>query len=190
MALVQVTAPTSEPVSLADAKLHVGVATDDSDAYIASLVKAAREWAETYTRRSMLTTTWRQTLSCWPSDGVIELHRPPLQSVTSVTYYDTDGDSTTLATSHTDSEPGRVLRGYGITWPALRTDGVAAPATVTYIAGHSAAASVPGSTIHAIKMLVGHWFENREEIITGAVATKIPMAARALLSGVSHGSYP
>ena len=191
--LVMVTGPTLEPVTVADAKLHLGVASDDSDAYIDSLLKAAVEWCEVYTRQSLLTTTWRQVLSEWPSSGVIELYRPPLQSVASVLYTDSDGAEQTLATDQyvvdTDSEPGRVLRGYGITWPTLRTQGIAAPVTINFISGHSAIADIPESFLHAIKLLVGHWYENREEITRGT-PKDLPLAAKALLSGASHGSYP
>jgi hypothetical protein len=30
-------------------------------------------------------------------------------------------------------------------------------------------------------MLIGHWFENREEVVTGTIATKLPVASENLL---------
>ena len=193
MALTLVTAPTLDPVPLADLKHHLQVLSADEDSYITALGRAATEWCEVYSRQTIYTTTLRQTFPCWPADGVIELYRPPLASVTSVQYVDGDGATQTLATSQyvvdTDSKPGRVLRGYGITWPTIRTQGVAAPVTVVFVAGHTTVDLVPESFKHAIKLIVGHWFENREST-TSKNLKDAPQAAKALLSGVTHGAYP
>ena len=52
MALVLVTAPTSEPVSVLDTKLHLRVDTTAEDDLIASLIVAGRDYAETFTHRA------------------------------------------------------------------------------------------------------------------------------------------
>ncbi len=194
MSLELVTAPTDEPITLDEAKAHVFVLNGDYDEYINSLITAARVVCETKARQTLVTTTWRQRLPCWPSCGVIELLRPPLVSVTSVTYVDENGATQTLAganyTTDVNSKPGRILRAYGATWPSLRYEGVAAPVTIQFVAGYGDAADVPSPFKHAMKLLIGHWFKQREEVNIGSIVNEVPMAAEALLSTVSHGSYP
>jgi uncharacterized phiE125 gp8 family phage protein len=194
VSLELVTAPTEEPITLDEAKAHVFVLNGDYDEYIRSLITAAMVVCETKARQTLLATTWRQRLPCWPACGVIELLRPPLVSVTSVSYVDENGTTQTLAganyTVDVNSKPGRILRGYGVTWPSLRAEGVAAPVTIEYVAGYANIAAVPAPFKHAMKLLIGHWFKQREEVNIGNIANTVPMAADALIASVSHGSYP
>lgn len=61
--LERVSGPEIEPVTLAEAKLHLGefddVTTHDDE--ISELVTAAREWAEDFTGLAMIDQTWRIT---------------------------------------------------------------------------------------------------------------------------------
>lgn len=188
-----VTAASQEPVELGEAKKHLNEIRQDFDDYILSLIKAARAWVESYLRQCLISSTWRQRFERFPSCGVIEIYHPPLVSVTSVQYVDEDGATQTLAADQyvvdTNSYPGRIVRAYGVTWPTVRREGVVAPVTVTYVAGRADRAAVPEPIKHAIKLLVGHWYANREEV-TNLNSTTMPMAARALLDSVAHGSYP
>ena len=59
MPSVLVTAPTEEPVSLAEAKLHLRVDYTNDDVLIGALITAARQHAENDTRRALVTQTWR-----------------------------------------------------------------------------------------------------------------------------------
>ena len=84
MNLVLDTGPVSEPISLAEAKRQLRREADftDDDVYIESLIKAARDVAETLSLHAMLTQTWKLYLDEWPDGDAIELPKPPLQSVT------------------------------------------------------------------------------------------------------------
>lgn len=194
MSIELVTPSPTLPIELSEAKSHLAVSHGDDDLYIRSLIETAREWVESYARQTLLTTTWKQRLDRWPACGVIELYRPPLVSVTAITYINDSGSPATLAGSQYEvdiySKPGRVLRAYGVTWPSLRCEGVAAPITIEYVAGRASVAAIPAPFKHAIKMLIGHWYENREEVNVGNIVTPMPSAARLLLDSVSHGSYP
>src|SRR5574343_985939 len=96
MALKLITAATTTPVTLAEAKLHCRVDGTDEDALITSLITAATETAEQQLAgRVLMQQTWELTLDAFP--GVFELTRVPVQSITSLKYYDTAGVQQTMA---------------------------------------------------------------------------------------------
>lgn len=174
-----VAAASTEPVTLDEAKLHLGIDGTDSDALITALIQAAREYAETFTRRKFMTTTLTQKLDEFADE--MRLRRPPLVSAT-IAYIDADGDSQTLSsatyTVDTSVEPGRILLAYGQSWPSVRDQANAI--TVTYVAGYGDAGDVPEGIKAAIKLLVGHWFANREAVADGRL-TAVPLAVESLL---------
>lgn len=163
MAINQTSAPAAEPLSTAEAKSHLKITHSDDDTLIDSYVKAARLWAENYMHRQLITATWALTLDEFPD--VIELPYPPLASVTSIVYTDSDGDPQTLSSSvytvDTVSAPGRVYLAYGQSWPSVRS--IRHAVTVTYTAGYGASgSSVPENIRAALRILVAHYYEARE----------------------------
>lgn len=194
MRSILVTAPTSEPVTLTEAKLHLGVTDADSDAYITGLITAARTWCEMYVRQSFITTRWRAVYDRWPSYHAL-IPNPPLMSVIYVKYYDDAGALQTLAGEKyvvdTGGKPGRVVWAYDVTLPPVRTSGVTEPIAITYDAGYGAASAVPQAAKLAILLLIGHWMDRREDVMSVNLAgAHIPMGTAALLSSISHGDYP
>lgn len=180
--VVVTTPPSVEPVTLAEAKLHLRVTHNLEDDLITSLIVAAREWAENQTRRRFVNTTQRLSYDEFPDEFILPGGRT--QSITSITYTDTNGATQTLATSVytviTDSEPGRIVRAYNQLWPATRS--IPNAVQVVQVAGYgSAASNVPDSIKAAMKLAIGNWFENRESTISGTIINEIPMAAQALL---------
>jgi len=186
MALTLVTAPTVEPVSLAEAKSHLRVDITDDNAYITSLITVVRMQVEEWLRRALITQTWRLTLDTWPAADHFLLPWPALQSVAGVAYIDDDGDSNTFSASKyivdTDSEPGRVALNRGETWPGDTLQAING-VQVTYVAGYGDAASdVPEAIQQAILLQIGDLYENREAtlIAQGATVTQLPAAERLL----------
>lgn len=198
--LTLVTAPASEPVTLAEAKAQLRVEVADDDALITDLIAASRQAAEAHMRRALITQTWRLSLDRFPGrplpwwDGVregadipeaanaIELPRPPLASVTSVTAYD-DADTATVAPAadyfvDTDREPGRVVLRSGRTWPVVGR--VAGGVEVVFVAGYGAAGAVPEAIRQGMLMLIGHLCENREAVGAAAAAAALPLGVAAL----------
>lgn len=165
----------TEPVTAAEAKAHLRVDHADDDAYIGTLITAARQHVEEWTSRALVTQTWELKLDRFPASGAIALPRPPLQGVTAITYIDDNGASQTLAadqyTVHTSELPGRVTRAYEVTWPSTRA--VPNAVTVTYTAGYGAAAAVPNPIKQALLLIVGDLYRNREDTITGTVAARL-----------------
>jgi len=160
-----ITAPASEPVTLSEAKLHVRQDLDADDTLITGQITTAREEVERIGCHALLTQTWEQVMDCWPACDEIRLLHPPLQSVTSVKYTDVDGVETTWDAANyivdTDNTPGRIVLGYGKSWPSATLRPVGA-IRIRYVAGWTSAGLVPQSFKQAMLLLVGQWYENRE----------------------------
>lgn len=179
---VRTVEPASEPVTLSEAKAQLRIDGSDEDAYITSLIAVARDHAEDVTGLALMDQTWKVVIDsgALPDDGIIELPRPPLQSITGISYIDTDGASQTLASSYytldTTSHPGRLLFE---DMPAIK-DTINA-LVITYVAGYADADAVPPAIKQGILLLVSHWFEFREPVVMGMKPERVPLAAETLL---------
>ena len=188
--LKQTTPPAVEPLTLAEAKLHVRVDSAGEDTLIESYITAARQMAEAYTGRQLITATSTLESDDFPGAfGDINLPRTPLGSVSSVAYVDGAGSTQTLSTDIyevlDDDVKASVVLKPGKVWPEVQSEKRNA-VTITFTAGYGAAASdVPGSVRSALLLIVANLYENRESVITGTNATTLPMGVTALLDTVS-----
>jgi uncharacterized phiE125 gp8 family phage protein len=178
------TAPTAEPVSTAEAKEHLRVLDDADDSYIGTLVTAVRRKFEELANVSLLEQDWILHLDGFPADSdVIELPRGPLQSVSSITYLDTAGDSQTMDADDyvvdTSGRLGRIGLEWDASWPT--TKNVIDAVQIAYTAGYGEAADVPELMCQAILLGVSHYYEQREPVVTGTIVTAVPGTWDALL---------
>ena len=180
--------PSNPAVSLAHIKAAVEIHTSntDHDAELTRLELRATEILERKCLRNFTNRTLVLTLDSFPRDEVLCLPRPPLVSVTSVGYIDSNGDSQTWSSSlyHVGaaSEPGKITPISSETWPT--TDDRIEAVTITYVAGFGADEStVPNGIQQAIILCVKHWFE--ETTPEG----QIPAGAMSLIDGYSHGKF-
>lgn len=168
------TGPVSEPVSLAEAKAFARRTTATEDALFTALITAARQVCENEIQRALLPQSWEKTLDVFPDE--IELPYPPVTSVTSLKFNDVDGNPQTLnPTSYrldSASEPAWIVPAFGLTWPATHASVNAV--TVEYVAGYANAAAVPEAIKTWIKLMVNHYYENREASIPGVTLQPIP----------------
>lgn len=203
--LVCVTPPAAEPVSVADAKAHLRLDTDDEAGLLALLIAGAREVAETVTERALVTQTWRMSLDSWcERDGwreraepclaplagrvsgriAIELPKPPLVSVASVTTYGEAGVGAVWepAAYFVDraGAPGRIVRLRGAPWPVPGRP--AGGIEIVFTAGYGGPEAVPAALRQAILLLVAHWFENREPAPPRTIGAPIPASVYGLLA--------
>jgi uncharacterized phiE125 gp8 family phage protein len=185
MTLILTSPPAAEPLSLTEAKAHLRVDGTDEDTLISSLVTAARVHVETSTRRALLTQGWTLALDDWPARGLVEIPLAPLQAMSGIEIYDEDGVPETLDADAYEvdaaSLPPRILRRRGHVWPrpGLLAGGIHIDLTVGY---GDTAADVPEPLRQAVRLLAAHWFEHREPVILGDVATRVPDAVEALLA--------
>jgi len=154
-------APSGRVVSIGEIKDNSRIDTNELDAMIAAWSDAGEDMAEDYTWRKFLTQTWIQYYDNF-EDPLILAHSP-VQSITSISYTDSNGDSQTLSTSV--YELGKkygydvVRRKYNQDWPTPRSheDVVA----VTYVVGYGAASVVPQRIKDAIMLYADLRYNNR-----------------------------
>lgn len=178
------TEPVEEPITLLEAKAHLRVDISDDDDLITSLIIAAREYVEKASRRTFITQTWKLSVKDF-SFSEMDIPLPPLQSISSITYRDSEGNTNTVNSTvyevDSDSEPGKVNLAYGKCWPTA-TLAVTNPVQITFVSGYGDADAVPQKWKQAILLLVASWYENRESILTtGAVPQEIPFSVKALI---------
>jgi len=176
------------------------------DPTIVALVSAVRERAEAATGRQLLTATYDLVLDSFPcgvqpfelglhwtvdriGNMFLDIPRPPLQSVTSITYVDTAGATQTWSSANylvdKPSGPrcrrGRIAPAYGVVWPFTQAQINAA--TVRFVAGYGATgASVPALVRQALLMDLTALYEHR-----GDEATPVPAFAASIYR--AHKSY-
>lgn len=183
MGLVCSTPATVDPISVAELKTHCRIDTDAEDDYISALISAATQDTQAVQWRQFVNATYTLTLSAFPSCGYIELPRPPLSSITSIKYLDTNGTQQTWDAANyrmdKSCEPGRICLAYNVSWPTIRSQSNAVE--IIYVAGFGAAGSnVPEIHRHAIRFKAAHWYENREPVINGVSTAEVPMTAKRL----------
>lgn len=179
MTLKLITAPTTEPLSLSEAKLHLRVEHTADDALITSLIVSARQAAEHELQRALITQTWERVLDLFPLDGetnAIELGRPPIQSITSVKYVDQNQVEQTLSSSayslDADNEPGWLLPAIDTEWPD--TLDTADAVRVRFVCGYGGAADVPDAIKSWMLVRIGTLYKMREQFVVGATMTPVP----------------
>lgn len=188
-----------EPLSLwlVRTQAKIGVAGGPEDDFIDGVaIPAVRQRCELQTGRQLRLVTYDLALDGFPCDRYIEIPRPPLVDVPSVSYTDTAGVTQTLVegTDYSVSLPtgerpkrGRVVLLEGISWPSTRVQADAV--RVRFQCGYATAADVPAILKAAMLMDATSLIANPENLSVGAAVTEIPGGARSIYwSWKSHAT--
>jgi uncharacterized phiE125 gp8 family phage protein len=184
---VLITPPAVQPVTLAEAKLHLRVDANDEDTLIQSLIAAATAhfdgWSGTL-GRCLITQTWSVPFGSWPIDGLMQLPYPNISSPV-LTYRDTANVTQTVSAGLVtlySNHIGTTLRlSDAFTYPDVFDD-TATPITVQFTAGYGATGiDVPAPIRQAMLLLIGHLYANREAAISGGMA-QLPLGIAALVA--------
>lgn len=186
MSLKVITPATRLPIDLEDLRAQLRLTSRREDEHLRNCLAAATGWAEQFTGRAFITRDYELRITGWPESGTIPLPRPPLQSVTSVEYFDEDGNEQTLNAStyfvETTNEPGVIVLKPDSSWPSLQ-DTRPLPVTITFKAGYgNDPANVPDDIKHALRYLAAHFFERRDVVNIGSLVQTIPFTVESLLS--------
>ena len=169
MAYTLITAATQEPVTLAEAKLHLREDGSENDARITALISAARRLAEQKTGRAFAPQTWELVMDEFPE--AFMLLPAPIAAITSVKYIDADGIEQTLDPSgyqlDKDSRPGYLVPAYGAAWPSPRLQANAV--RVRYTCGHAVADAQLAALKQWMLIAIGVWYKHAEATADGAL---------------------
>ena len=181
--LVLKTGPATTAISLAEAKafLRVDSDYDDDDSYITSLIGVATNVVEQFTRRRLITQTYNIYYDEFPP--YMDLQVGNVASVTHVKYYDTDNSLQTLDTSEYDVDirvkPGRIYQAEDGNFPDTyeRANSV----EVEFVVG-SAASDVEDAIKQAMYIVIGRYYENRQDVVMGTQVNELPLMVEHLLT--------
>jgi uncharacterized phiE125 gp8 family phage protein len=190
----------TEPVALADLKVHLRLSAGatSEDAYLTTMITAARRACELRINRSIVGSGQTLTIdkfpardAIWPNDPLepwapgdlyIELPGGTVSSVTSISYLDEAGQAQTLSTDAyvTDlaNTPARVAP--LVKWPAVADR----PGAVSIAYVISPMSSDDWTAIgQAMLLMIGHWYRNREAVSVDqrGVPTELPLSVSMLL---------
>lgn len=186
--LKELTAPASEPVTLALVKKHLAIDHAEDDDLITQDIIAARKLAEGYTAKIFGSRTFLFSTNHWPCDRDLALPVEPVTAVTAVNYEDIDGVIQTVAPSNyrlwLDASPPVIRFGTFFAYPPFHID---APAglTVEFTAGDDAPEPMLAK---AIELTVEYWrkFPGGEDTL-GHLSRGLPSGAINLLTNLWSG---
>ena len=168
-------------ITVADLKAHMRVTHTAEDTLISALRSAAISWVEehcniklgSYTARGYLPGFYNSYIPIGPVTAVTEVK----YQTTADTDYTTDLTTLVAGNWFTDtiSQPARIaFRDYPNVYEYALT-----PVVVSFTAGYG---TVPAPVLQAIRLLVAHMYENRQEEITGTITTRLKFGLDALLN--------
>ncbi len=184
MALLLITPPTAEPVTLTDAKAHLRLTIPDDDTYITTLITTARRAVENRFAISLLQQSWALFADTWPQDGAFHIPLWPVLSVDGLTSFADDDTPSTIDPSNffldAATRPSRLALRQGRVFapPGRKINGL----KLSFTSGFGAtAANVPAEIKQALMAIVADWYQNRGDDQGGtlpAVALEILGAYR------------
>ena len=183
--------PVNEPVSLAEARdqCEIGATVTDHDTKLSRYITASVEQVENDTEYVLITQTYTLSFDSFPSNGdPIPLPVRPIQSITSITYYDTSNTQQTLATTvyGLDKARRQVYLKYDQEWPDITEQHNGN--VITFIAGFGLTeANTPRLFKQAILLQVAKWWAHRGD------ESKMPAhdtAYERIIRRVLRSSYP
>lgn len=152
---------SDEPITLAEAKLHLRVEGTAEDTLITGLISAARQRCEGECKRALIPQRRIALLDAFPCEVGLG---PNVTGITSVTYRDAGGAVQTLASTAYRLVDERTLVPVSA-WPA--GDTVRVTFTCGAYAGTSADSSVPAALKSWMLLQLGAMYAQREAVSAG-----------------------
>lgn len=179
-------ASSGQALTLDQAKRQLRIEPDDTDgdSFVQDLIVAAHGHVERLLGYPILRQTRQTHAWGFPCCGLwLGAGDSLTVAPTAVKYIDTNGAVQTLASTEwvldALSSPAVLYCAPGKSWPA--TQARPGAVTVDWVAGWADAASVPADILHAMRLLIGHWDQNREAVVVGTVSNAVQLTVDALL---------
>ncbi len=132
------------------------------------LIASARLTAETRLKRYLIT----QTIDFYLDGFSGDIKLPPFQSVTSITYTDSDGATQTLATDQYVAEMSKITLAYGESWPETRQQNNAVK--IRLVVGYGNASAVPACIKNWMLIRIKQAYDQRDAVNVGNIVTEFP----------------
>jgi len=167
-------------ITVADLKAHMRVTHTQEDTLISALRSAAISWVEehcniklgSYTARGYLAGFYNSYIPIGPVTAISEVK---YQTTSDKTYANLDTLAAGLWFTDEISKPARIaFRDYPNVYEYALT-----PVVVTFTAGYT---TMPDPVLQAIRLLVAHMYENRQEEVLGTITTRLKFGLEALLN--------
>lgn len=161
--------PATGSITLREAKSHLLQDSGDQDVYINNLIKAADDFIESELCKALITQTWTVSVPGPAVNGWLVLPVNPVIALTTLKYYDSDDVLTTLPNGdfflYKTEDLAYLRPNTGVSWPNTydRPDAI----EVVFTAGFGDSDAIPASIKHAVKLVIGDWFEHRASAIVG-----------------------
>lgn len=153
-------------------KAHLRLVGNADDDYIAAMVLAATQFVQQYTGRLIYPQSINEYIDAFPAEREMPLHAYPVSTVDVSYFASIDDDVYTATTDYVINAFKRpVTVEAKSSWPTHARRQMAVLAAITGGDGEP----LP-EIVHAIKIIVGFWYEQPDE-----VGVSIPAPARALL---------
>jgi uncharacterized phiE125 gp8 family phage protein len=177
----QLTEPATEPLSYSDVKAYLRLNDDSEQEFVTSLITVARQIVESQIWRPLISQTWAMQFDYSEiGTNIYNINKAPLLSVTDVKYYDEDNTLQTLAASQYEVDIyGSPARFRLINVPKLKDRMNAMQ--LNFTCGYTNAAAVPSPIKQAMYLIIGHLYENRQDVVTGTQVHQIPDSSKYLL---------
>ena len=181
MALVLLSGPSVEPLTLAEAKSWVKVTDAADDLTLQSMIVSARLTVEAATSRRLITQQWRLLLDAWALGARITLPLTPVRSIARVRVTDSYGGAVDVSTSLfslvASDDRARVMVGSPLPTPGPAIGGI----QMDLVAGYGDDASaVPEPLRLAMRQLIAFWYANRGDAEVAPAG--LPASVAALLA--------
>lgn len=175
---VLVVAPTAAVWNLADLKKHLEVEHGEDDDYIEALGAAAADdlgGLETIYQRCWTQATWRDFWPDFSRSPVLRL--APVEAISRITFLNRAGVEMLVKPAAyylvPDVMGGRLFWSSDYAVPTDLSDRLDA-VRIDYIAGYGPQpADAPARVRQGIRLLVGHWYRHREDVVIASGAPKV-----------------
>jgi len=181
----EVVAPTAEPLTIDEARVHLRQLSDadvtanlsadvDDDSWVLARIKAVRQWAEGFLGFKLTDATYEVAFDEF-TDSTSLLVEGAV-TITSVQYLDAAHALQTLSPAAYTFDAWHQTIYITAAWPALSSR--ASPIRVRYKAD---ATAVTEDIKTGLLLLLGHLYENREASVIGVSVAQLPMGVEAFL---------
>lgn len=168
-------------ISVQELKDYLRVDSNVDDAMLEAFINAATSQIEARLNRPLRMQRWIYKLDYSDLNlGLIYINKAPVNAVQSIEYYDGSNTQQTLNVSNyfvsLSSNPCKIKV---VSLPTIynRLEAV----QISFTAGYQSVNDIPKDIKQALKFMCGHWYENRQDAITGTMTNEIPMSSQFLL---------